>query len=109
MTPEHFLIHVQEATHAIKEMELDTNFKEATKAVESVILEVNLAKMTYKDEIKKREKDDSSQHTVGAGKAAPDKAKKSKKAEGDESPPAEVIAAKAALDIARKARNELQE
>ncbi len=62
-----------------------------------------------KDKLRKREKDDSSQQAVGAGKAAPDKAKMSKKAEGDKSPPAEVIAVKAALDIANKARNEAQE
>ena len=34
-TPEHFLIHVRGAIHAIKEMELDTKFQEAMKAVES--------------------------------------------------------------------------
>ena len=84
-TPEHFLIHVWGAIHAIKEMELDTKFWEATKAVKSVILEVELTKMNYKVKLKKRENDDSSQQAVIAGKAAPDKAKKSKKAEGDES------------------------
>ena len=71
-TPEHFLIHVRGAIHAIKEMELDTKFQEATKAVESASLEVDLAKMQYKDELKKRERDDSSQQAVGAGKSAPD-------------------------------------
>ncbi len=70
-----------------------------------MILEVELTKMNYKDKLKKdelktREKDDSSQQAVGAGKATSDKAKKSKKAEGDESPPAKVVAAKAALDVA---------
>ena len=65
--------------------------------------------MQYKDELKKREKVDSSQQAVGAGKASSDKARKSKMTEGDESPPAEVVAAKAALDIARKARNKAQE
>ena len=85
-TPEHFLIHVQGVIHAIKEMEMDTKFQEVVKAVESSTLEVDLAKMSYKDEFKKRERDDSSQQTVGAGKAAPDKAKKLKKAEGFESP-----------------------
>ena len=43
--PEHFLIHVRGAIHAIKEMELDTMFQEAAKAVESAILEVDLTKM----------------------------------------------------------------
>ncbi len=43
---------------------MDTEFQEAMKAVESVTLEVDLAKMTYKDEIKKREMDDSSQQAV---------------------------------------------
>ena len=70
------------------------------KAVESAILEVDLANMTYKDELKKREKNDASQQAVGASNTTPDKAKKSKKAEGDESPPAKVIAGKAALDEA---------
>ena len=41
-TPEHFLIHVQGAIHAITEMELDTKFQEAAKAVESAILEIDL-------------------------------------------------------------------
>ena len=108
-TPEHFLIHVWGVIHAIKEMELDTKFQEAAKAVESAILEVDLTKMQYKDELKNREKDDSSQQAVGAGKAASDKAKKSKRMEGDDSPPAEVVAAKAALNEARKDRNEAQE
>ena len=107
--PEHFLIHVWGVIHAIKEMELDTKLQEAVKAVESVILAVDLTKMQYKDELKKREKDDSSQQAAGAGKAASEKTKKSKKAEGDESSPAKVIAAKAVLDIAQKARNEAQE
>ena len=44
-TPEHFLIHVQGAIHAIKEMELDTKFQEAMKAVKSASLEVDLTKM----------------------------------------------------------------
>ena len=59
-TPEHFLIHVRGAIHAIKEMELDTKFQEAPKEVESPIVEVDLTKMQYKDELHKREKDDSS-------------------------------------------------
>ena len=90
-------------------MELDTKFQEAMKAVESAILEVDLAKTTYKDELKKGERDDAPQQAVGAGKDAPDKAKKLKKAEGDKSPHAAVVAAKAALDEAQKARNEAQE
>ena len=99
--PENFLIHVQGVIHAIKEMELDTNFQETMKAVKSSNLEVNLAKMTYKDKLTKGEKDDAS---VGA-----DKAKKLKKVEGNESPWATVITAKAALKEAQKARNEVQE
>ena len=59
-TPEHFLIHVRGAIHAIKEMELDTKFQEAMKAVKSACLEVDLTKMQYKDELNKRERDDSS-------------------------------------------------
>ncbi len=65
--------------------------------------------MQYKDKLKKREMDDSSQQAVRAGKAASDKAKKSKRTEGEDSPPAEVVAAKAAFEVARKARNEAQE
>ena len=79
---------------------MDIKFQEASKAVESAILEVDLTKMQYKDKLKKREKDDSSQQVAGASKAALDKAKKSKRAEGDESPPAEIVAAKAALEVA---------
>ena len=68
-TPEHFLIHVWGSIHAIKEMELDTKFQEAAKAAEPAILEVELTKMQYKDKLKKREKDDSSQQDSGASKA----------------------------------------
>ncbi len=56
-------------------MELDTKFQEAMKAVKSASLEVELTKMNDKDELKKREKDDSSQQAVGASKASPDKSK----------------------------------
>ena len=99
-TPEHFLIHVRGVFHAIKEMELDAKFQKVLKAVESATLGVNFAKMTYKDETKKREKDDTSQQAVGASKAAPDMAKNLKKEEGDESLHAMVIAAKAAFNKA---------
>ena len=47
--PKHFIIHLRGAIHAIKEMELDTKFQEAMKAVKSTILEVDLTKMQYKD------------------------------------------------------------
>ncbi len=73
-TPEHCLIHVRGVIHAIKEMELNTKFQEAVKAVESAILEVNLAKMTYKDKLKKRERDDAPQQAAGASKTTPHKA-----------------------------------
>ena len=52
-TPDHFLIHVRGAIHAIMEMELDTKFQEAMKAVESASLEVDLTKMQYKDELER--------------------------------------------------------
>ena len=65
--------------------------------------------MQYKDELKKREKDDSSQQVARASKAASDKAKKSKRTEGDDSPSAEVVAPKAALEVAQKATNKAQE
>ena len=79
---------------------MDIKFQEAAKAVESALLEVDLTKMTYKDDLKKWEKDDTSQQRVGASKATPEKSKKPKKAEVDKSHPAVVIAAKAALDEA---------
>ena len=63
-THENFLIDVQGTIHAIKEMELNTKFQEAVKAVKSVTLEVDLAKMTYKDELKKRRRDDAPQQAV---------------------------------------------
>ena len=78
-TPEHFLIHVRGAFHTIKEMELYSKFQETMKTVDYAILEVALAEMTYKDRIKKREKDDASQQAVSAGKAAPDRTKSSKR------------------------------
>ena len=66
------------------------------KAAKSETLEVNLDKMTYKDKLKKGERDDASRQAVGASKAAPDKAKKLKKAEVGESPQAKLVAAKPA-------------
>ena len=60
-------------------MELDTKLQEAMKAVESATLEVNLAKMTHKDELKKRKRDNAPQQAVEASNAAPDKTKKLKK------------------------------
>ena len=54
---------------------MDTKFQEAAKAVESVNLEVELTKMNYKDELKTREKDDSSQQAVRDSKATSDKAR----------------------------------
>ena len=38
---------MQGAIHAVKEMELDTKFQEAMKAVKPVNLEVKLSKMAY--------------------------------------------------------------
>ena len=46
------------------EMELDTKFQEAMKAVESANLEVNLVNMTYKDELEKGEREDTPQQAV---------------------------------------------
>ncbi len=48
-TPEHFLIHVRRMIHAIKEMELDTKFKETIDAVENVTLGLEISKMEYKN------------------------------------------------------------
>ncbi len=80
-TPKHFLIHVRVAFHTIKEMELDLKFQEAMKAVEPATLEVNLAKMTYMDDLKKGKRDNDPQQEVRARKATPDKAKRLKKAQ----------------------------
>jgi hypothetical protein len=100
---------VRGAIHAIKEMGLNTKFKEAIDAVKTAVLDLDIAKTAYKQELKKGEGDDTPQQAVGAGKAAPDKAKKLKKAEGEEFPQVAVIAAKAVVDTARKARNKAQE
>ena len=108
-TPEHFLIHVQGAIHAIKEKKLDTKFQEASRAVESAVLEVDVATSQYKDELKEWEEDDASQQTGGAHKATLDKSKQSRSSKEDESPPDKVITAKAALNAARKARNQVHE
>ncbi len=94
VTPVNFLIHVQGVIHTIKEMKLDLKFQEAVKAVESVTLEVDLAKMIYKDELQKGKRDNAPQQAIRAGKATPDKAKQLKKAEGGESSHATVVAAK---------------
>ena len=59
-------------------MELDTKFQEVVKAVEPATFEVKLAQITYKDELKKGEREDAPHQAVGAGKAAPDNAKSSK-------------------------------
>jgi hypothetical protein len=107
--PEHFLIPVRGAIHAIKDMGLNTKFKEAMDAVETMTLDLNTAKAAYKHELKKGEGDDIPQQAVGAGKSAPDKAKKLKKAEDEESPQAAIVTGKAVLDRAKKARNEAQE
>ncbi len=46
-------------------------------------LKVDLAKMAYKDELKKRKRDNIPQKAFEASKATPDKVKKLKKTEGD--------------------------
>ncbi len=40
-------------------MEMDLKFQAAVKAVKSITLEVDLAKMTYNDQLKKGERDDT--------------------------------------------------
>ncbi len=77
-------------------MRLYTKFQEATKAVNSAALQVNIAKMAYNDELKKGEQDNTPHLAVGAG----NKAKKLKKVEGDKSCQSAVVAAKAALNRA---------
>jgi hypothetical protein len=46
-TPEQFLLHVHTAIHMCKQLGLDTNFDNAEKAVITVELEAELAKMEY--------------------------------------------------------------
>ena len=46
-TPEHFLLHVRTVIHVCKQLELDTNFDNAEKAVTTVKLEAKLAKKEY--------------------------------------------------------------
>ena len=41
-TPEYFLIYVQGVIHAIKEMNLNTKFKEAIEAVKTVTLDLDM-------------------------------------------------------------------
>ena len=50
-TPKHFLFHAQGVIHTIKDKKLDTKFRKDVKAVESATLDVDLATMTYKDEL----------------------------------------------------------
>ena len=85
-TPEHFLIHVKGAIHAIKEMELCAKYKEATAAVETARVDLDIAKATLKE--KKGDNDDTPQQTGDAVKVLTDKGKKSKKPEGEEALPA---------------------
>ena len=53
--------------------------------------------MTYKDELKKGERHDTSQQADTTSKTTPDKAKMLKKAVGDRSPQATVAAVKTTL------------
>jgi hypothetical protein len=46
-TPEQFVLHVRSAIHAITQMGLDTDFKQAERAVESAKLDTEIAKMEY--------------------------------------------------------------
>jgi hypothetical protein len=108
-TPEHFLIHVRGAIHAIKEMGLNIKFQEAVDAAEYATWVLEIAKTGYKQEQKKGEGDEVPQQAVGAGKASTAKPKKLKKVEGEEPPPPAIVAAKAALDKACKERIEAQE
>ena len=75
---------------------MDTKFLEASRALESVILDADVAAMHDKDELKAWEDD-------GASRATADKSKKTK---DDVSPPDKVIAAKVAIEAAWKAKND---
>ena len=52
-TSENFLINMQGTIHAIKEMDLNSKFKEAIEAIKTVMMDLDLAKMAYTDELKK--------------------------------------------------------
>jgi hypothetical protein len=53
-------------------MELDTKFKEAIEAGKAAAaLDLDIAKMAQKIELKKGDGDNIPQHAVGAGKASP--------------------------------------
>ena len=107
--PKHFLIHVRGAIHAIKEMGLNTKFKEAIDAINAVTLDLDIAKLAYKHELRKGEGDDTPQQAIRAGKATSEKPKKLRKAEGEDSSQATVVAAKAALNRAKKERNNAED
>ncbi len=90
-------------------MDLDPKFQEAIYTVKTAIMDLDLAKMTYKDKVKKGGGQKNLMQLIVASKSAPDKPKKLKKTEGKESPQAAVVAANAALDNTRNARNKAQD
>ena len=58
-TPEHFLIYVRGVIHAVKEMGLNTKFKEVIVAAETATLDLDISKTAYKNKLKKGEGDDA--------------------------------------------------
>ncbi len=60
-------------------MDLDTKFQEATEAVKTEMMDLDLAKMACKDKLKKGRRGDTSLQTVTVNKVAPEKAKKLKR------------------------------
>ena len=92
---------------------MDTKFQEAPEAVETAMMDLDLAKMACKDKLKKEGGDDTPPpppppQAVRTGKAAPDKAKTIKRSAVEESPQTAVIAAKSALIEARQVRKKAQ-
>ena len=57
-TSKYFLIHVRGAFHVIKEMGLNTKFKEDIDAVNAATLDLDIAKSAYKHKLMKGEGDD---------------------------------------------------
>jgi hypothetical protein len=65
---------VRGVVHVIEEMELDTKFKKAIDKVKTATLDLGIAKMAYKNELKKEEGDDTTSQAFTAGKVTPDNA-----------------------------------
>ena len=72
------------AIYTITDMDLDNKFQKAIEAVETVMMDLDFAKMTKKMSLRRRDETISPHQAVGANKftpdkAAPDRAKKLKR------------------------------